>query len=305
MPSMKEESNTTLQNDVNQGIIYMLISAVCLSLMSAMVKVLTTDMPTIEVVFFRNLIGVVLISATFFKTPIKQKGGKPWLLIFRGAIGLLAMLSYFYNIAHIPLSDAVTYSRTSPIFTAIFALIFLKEGIGLRGWVAIALGFTGMLLVMQPSPTMGFDKSHIFGLLNAICAALAFTSIRELRQYYDTRAIVLSFMGIGLIIPIISMIVSEYTTIGILEFMMGQFVMPLGMDWVYLGAIGLFALLGQVYLTKAYATAKAGIVGTAGYSVILFSLVIGFLMGDNLPNTLAFFGIACIISGGVLIAKKK
>jgi drug/metabolite transporter (DMT)-like permease len=165
--------------NINQGVKFMLISAVCLSLMSAFAKVLATNLPTIEIVFFRNLIGVALISLTFLKTPMKQTGGKPWLLFFRAAIGLLAMLSFFYNIANISLADAVTYSRLSPIFTAIFAMWFLREKIGVRGWCAIALGFIGMLFVMQPSGLI-LEKSHLFGLLNAVCAALAFTSIREL-----------------------------------------------------------------------------------------------------------------------------
>ena len=291
-------------NKINQGVLFMLISAVCLSLMSAFAKVLADDMPTIEIVFFRNLLGVIIISLTFFKTPIKQTGGKPFLLFFRGAIGLIAMLSFFYNIANISLADAVTYSRMSPIFTAIFALWFLKEKIGIKGWLAIALGFTGMLFVMQPLG-MGFNENHLFGILNAVCAALAFTSIRELKKYYDTRSIVLSFMGIGLLVPIISMIVSEYYMIDSFNFMMGQFIMPQGTQWLYLIGIGLTASLGQVYMTKAYGETRAGIVGAAGYSVILFSIIIGLILGDNLPNLLGIIGIIAIISGGILIAKEK
>jgi len=282
----------------------MLISAICLSIMSAFAKVISDEIPTIEIVFFRNIIGVVLISLTFFKAPIKQTGGKPWLLIFRGAIGLLAMLAYFYNITHIPLVDAVTYSRTSPIFTAIFAFIFLKEKISKNTIGAIFLGFIGMLLVMQPQAGE-FDKSYVFGLLNAVCAALAFTSIRELRRYYDTRAIVLSFMGIGLLVPIISMTISEFYTNDFFNFMMGKFIIPQNIDLFYLLGIGVFSSIGQVYMTKAYGSAKAGIVGAAGYSVILFSLIIGFMLGDSMPNIIGVFGIVAIISGGILIATEK
>ena len=291
-------------SNINQGVIFMLISTVCLALMSAFAKVLADEMPTIEIVFFRNLLGVFLIGLTFFKTPIKQTGGKPFLLFFRAAIGLIAMLSFFYNIANIPLADAVTYSRMSPIFTAIFALVFLKEKIGIKGWFAIALGFIGMLFVMQPIG-IGFNENHLFGLMNAVCAALAFTSIRELKKYYDTRSIVLSFMGIGLIVPIVSMIVSQYYTIEFFSFMMGEFIMPQGIQWVYLVGIGITASFGQVYMTKAYGMTRAGIVGAAGYSVILFSIIIGLILGDDLPNLIAIIGIAAIISGGILIAREK
>jgi len=272
--------------------------------MSAFAKVTMLTLPTIEIVFFRNFFGVLLISFTFFKTPIKQKGGKPLLLFFRASIGLTAMLSFFYNISTISLSDAVTYSRMSPIFTALFALWFLKEHIGNKGWIAIGLGFSGMLFVMQPF-SEGFNHNHFFGLLNAVCAALAFTSIRELRKYYDTRTIVLSFMGIGLIIPIIAMTLSEYYVFNSFKFILGQFIMPQGMEWIYLIGIGITASLGQIFMTKAYGETKAGLVGAIGYSVIIFSLLIGLVLGDILPNLLGIIGIIAIIASGILIAREK
>ncbi len=290
------------KESINKGIIYMLISAVSMAIMSAFIKALSNQLPTIEMVFFRNMIGVLLISSTFLKVPIRQKGGRPFLLLFRGIAGFIAMLSFFYNIYNIPLADAITYSRTSPIFTAIFAMIFLKERIGLRGWIAIALGFSGMLLVMQPSG--GFSKDHIFGFINAIFAALAFTSIRELKKYYDTRSIVLVFMGTGTLVPIVLMLISEYSYNPNLDFMLGQFTMPQGVAWFYLLGMGVFSSLGQIFMTKAYGETKAGIVGAIGYSVIVFSIIVGVLMGDNLPNTLAFIGIFAIISSGLLNIKK-
>lgn len=293
-----------MNKKINQGVLYMLISSICLSFMSAIAKILSNHLPIIEIVFFRNFIGIILILMTFFKSPLNQSGGKPLLLFFRATVGLIAMLSFFYNIANITLADAVIYSRMSPIFTAIFALWFLREKIGIKGWFAIFIGFVGMLMVMQPNGLI-FEKAHIFGLLNAVCAALAFTSIRELRSYYDTRTIVLSFMGIGTIVPIISMFLSAYYKSDFFSFMMGEFIMPNLSDWIYIFAMGLTASLGQVYMTKAYGVTRAGIVGATGYSVIVFSLIIGLILGDALPNILGFIGILAIISGGILIAREK
>ncbi len=293
-----------MSKELNRGVFYMLISSVCLAIMASFAKILATNLPTIEIVFFRNVIGVILIFLTFYKKPLTQVGGKPLLLFFRAAIGLIAMLSFFYNIANITLADAVTYSRMSPIFTALFAMWFLREKIGIKGWLAIALGFTGMLFIMQ-SDGFVFKESHLFGLLNAICAALAFTSIRELRKYYDVRVIVLSFMGIGTIVPFISMFLSQYYQSDFFSFMMGEFILPNGIEWLYIAGIGLSASFGQIYMTKAYGATRAGIVGATGYSVIIFSLIIGLFLGDNLPNLLGFLGIFAIILGGILIAKEK
>lgn len=289
---------------INQGLKFMLISAICLAIMGSMAKILSSHLPTIEIVFFRNSLGVILITISIMKSPLKQIGGKPLLLFFRAFVGLIAMLSFFYNIANISLSDAVTYSKMSPIFTAIFALWFLKERIGLKGWFAICLGFVGMLLVMQPDG-FSFERAHLFGLLNALCAALAFTSIRELKKYYDTRVIVLSFMGIGTFIPVVAMLLSTVYTNDTFSFLLGTFIMPTNLDWLVILGIGLSSTLGQIYMTKAYGATRAGLVGAVGYSVIPFSIIIGLFLGDDLPNTLAFIGIIAIILGGILIAKQK
>jgi drug/metabolite transporter (DMT)-like permease len=282
----------------------MLVSAISLTIMSSLVRIISYDMPSIEIIFFRNSIGVILIGLSFLKYPLKQVGGKPFLLLFRSIIGVLAMLMLFHNIATINFANAITYSRLSPVFTALFALWFLKEKIRFNGWLAIFLGLTGMLLVMQPDGLM-LESGHIFGLLNAIFAALAFTSIRELKKYYDTKIIVFSFMSMGVFITGISMIISNFYTNKSLDFIMGKFVMPSNSNWLYLIAIGIFASLGQIYLTKAYGATKAGIVGAIGYSIIVFSVIIGYFLGDGLPNLLGFIGIVIIILGGLLVAWEK
>ncbi len=143
-------------------------------------------MDSVEVVFFRNGITMMVVALSIFKLPIKQVGGKPWLLLFRALIGFASMLVFFYNIAHIPLADAITFSRTAPIFTAILAFFFLKEHMGWKAWLAVFIGFIGIVLVMKPSGLM-LSKTDLFGLFSGLGAALAYTSVRELNKVYDTR----------------------------------------------------------------------------------------------------------------------
>jgi drug/metabolite transporter (DMT)-like permease len=112
-------------------------------------------------------------------------------------------------------------------------------------------------------------------------------------------------MGIGVLIPFISMSLSPYLKSDIFSFMMGSFIIPTPIQWIYLIGIGITASLGQVYMTKAYGTTKAGVIGAAGYSVIIFSLIIGLILGDNLPNIYGTIGIIAIILGGILIARDK
>lgn len=290
--------------NLNEGVRYMLIASFFFAIMGAFAKILSDSMPPVEVVFFRNIIGVFLVLVSLLHSPLVQKGGKPFLLIFRGLIGFLALLAFFYNIAHISLADAMTFSRTSPIFTALFAAWFLRESIGPKAWIAVFIGFVGVVFIMQPNG-LSFTKTDLLGLFSGIGAALAYTSVRELKRFYDTRAIVLSFMAIGTMGPLALMGLSHFVGVGEFDFILGEFVMPQGVDWAYIAGLGIFATLAQGYMTKAYGATRAGIVGAVSYTNILFSLLLGLMLGDAFPNILGFFGIMLVIFGGILVAKEK
>ncbi len=290
--------------ELNKGVKYMLIASFTFAIMGAFAKLASQSMSSLEVVFFRNIAGVILIGYAVYKTPLKQVGGKPLLLFFRGFMGFVALLAFFYNIAHISLGDAMTYSKTSPIFTALFAFFFLKEELGVKGWIAIFIGFIGIVFITQPSG-VGFSKYDLLGIFSGVGAALAYTSIRELKNYYDTKAIVLSFMLTGTIGPIILFMVSPYLNMPELDFMFGKFVMPEGVVWVYVIAMGLFATLSQVLMTKAYGETKAGIVGAVSYTNILFSILVGLFLGDAFPSLSTSFGIVLIVFAGLLVARAK
>jgi len=290
--------------ELNSGVKYMLLASFTFAIMGAFAKLSSQSMSSLEVVFFRNIAGVFLVGFAVLKTPMIQKGGKPFLLLFRGTMGFVALLAFFYNIAHIPLGDAMTYSKTSPIFTAIFAWFFLQEKLSFKGWIAIFIGFIGILFITQPSG-VGFSKYDLLGIFSGVGAALAYTSIRELRNYYDTRAIVLSFMGVGTIGPVILFLISPYFDIPELDFVLGKFVMPEGIVWFYVIGMGVFATISQLLMTKAYGETKAGIVGAVSYTNILFSIIVGVMLGDALPSMSMAFGIVLIVLAGIMVARAK
>jgi len=282
----------------------MLLASFLFAVMGAFAKLASEHMSSLEVVFFRNVLGVMIIAYALYKKPMVQKGGKPWLLFFRGMMGFTALLAFFYNIAHIPLGDAMTWSKTSPIFTAIFAWMFLQERLSLKAWGAVGIGFMGIVLITQPSG-IGFSKYDLLGLFSGVGAALAYTSIRELKNYYDTRAIVMSFMGVGTLMPLLLFGMSEFFYMPELDFMLGKFVMPEGVVWFYLAGMGLIATASQMLMTKAYSHTKAGIIGAVSYTNILFAILVGLLLGDALPDFTTACGIALIVFAGVLVARAK
>lgn len=293
-----------MENQVNKGIQYMLLASLLFAFMGVAAKELTDSMSSVEVVFFRNVFGVFFILISIYKSPLKQLGGKFWLLIFRGVAGFVALLFFFYNISQISLGEAMTFSKTSTIFTAVLAYIFLKEKLGIKGWLGVFIGFIGIIFITEFDGS-SLEKSDYLGILSGVGAALAYTSIRELRKFYDTRAIVLSFMAIGTIGPVILMIIGSFYSNPNLDFMLGTFIIPKLDDWIYIILLGIFSTYAQIYMTKAYSFTKAGIIGTISYSNIVFSIILGLLWGDAFPSMLIILGIILIVISGILVSSKK
>ena len=290
--------------NMDRGILLMLLASLSFAMMGGFAKILTEALPPIEITFFRNVAGVILVGVTLWRAPLQQKGGKPFLLLFRGTMGFLALLAYFYIMAYIPLGEAVTYNKTSPIFVAIFAYLFLHEKLPKSALLAIVVGFIGIILVAKPDG-FALDKYDALGIFSGIGAALAYTSIRELRSYYDTRAIVLSFMGVGTIGPVVLMGLAPYMDASPTDMLFAPFVMPQGDEWLMVLAVGIFATISQILMTKAYEYTKAGIVGTISYSNIIFALIIGVVLGDPIPDIWTILGIALVITAGLLVALPK
>jgi len=293
-----------IQN-IDRGVFYMLMATLTFAFMGGFVKTLSSQLPPLEVTFFRNIFGVLIIGMSLWKMPIVQKGGKPWLLFFRGFMGLLALLAYFYNMAHIPLGEAVTYNKTSPLFLAFFAWIFLGEKLPRLAVLALIFGFVGIVLIAKPEGGM-LDKYGLLGIFSGIGAALAYTSIRELKNYYDIRSIALSFMVVGSIGPLLLMGLAELIEPPeAYDFVISRFVMPHGVTWLYIVAVGVLATASQLLMTKAYSLTKAGIIGTITYTQIIFAIIIGTVLGDPFPDIWSFLGISLVIIAGLLVMIPK
>jgi drug/metabolite transporter (DMT)-like permease len=291
--------------NLDRGIVLMLLASLTFAMMGGFAKLLTQQLPALEVTFFRNIFGVVIIGIAIWKVPLKQSGGKPLLLLFRGTMGFLALLAYFYIMGKIPLGEAITYNKTSPLFVAFFAWLFLKERLHWSALIALLLGFTGIVLIAQPEGG-SFDKYDLLGIFSGIGAALAYTSIRELRKYYDTRAIVMSFMLVGTLGPLLFMAIGSVMTVSDeWDWIIAPFVMPQGWQWLYIVMVGGSATISQLLMTKAYELTKAGIVGTISYTNIVFGMLIGIALGDPIPEIWTILGIILVIVSGLIVALAK
>lgn len=288
-------------SDTRRGIVYMLVASFLFALTMLFAKLLSDSMGSVEVTFWRNAVGLAVIGAFILRKPIRNTGGKPFTLIFRGVIGTVALLAFFYTISATTLSNAIVYAKTEPIFTALLAFILLGEKLKSQAIIAVIIGFAGVALLSG----MDMGYLHIMGIMTGFLSALAYTSVRSLKAYYDERTVVLSFMFSGVLIPILLMIAAHYTTSELFAFALSPFVPPEGNDWLWIALMGISAAYGQIYMTRAYFYAKAGIVSTVSYSVVLFATLFGILLGDVFPTPTVIAGGILIVASGILLSRQK
>ena len=289
---------------VDAGILFMLGSALISAMNGAVAKVLGDSMSAMEIVFFRNLIGVALILLVLRHTPPTLSGGKIHLLFLRGLFGFSAMILFFYTITTIPLGEAITLNKTSPLFVSILAFFLMKETLNRYGILALLLGFAGVVLITKPSGfTMSYE--HFLGLLGGFFAACAYATIKRIRHFYDARVIVLSFTGIGALIPAILFIAAPFVDAPApLRFLFPDFVLSSdAVEWGLIAFMALISTLSQWMLTKAYSLGKAGIVGVVSYTNIPFAVGFGWALGDPFPDLWVWTGIGLIVAAGLLLKK--
>ncbi len=297
----------------NLGAYFMVLACLDFALIGVCAKLLSKDLPAIEVVFFRNFIAALYLLYLYQKSTLKpREGGHLGLLVFRGVAGVLSLYLLFYNIEHITLGGAYAFQKTAPIFTTLLSFFIFKESVGFRGWGGIFVGFCGVLFIAQPWAEAqfhtGFDiKNSLLGVLCGFFSAVSVTSARQLRHYYTTEKIALAFMIVGSLVPLCSMIVGEFYAPKGLDFIIAPFVMPSTKAWIYIAVMGVLGTVYQIHITKAYGVAKkAGVVAGVSYLDVVFSLVLGVLLGDDLPSIMVFMGIIGVVFGGlILISKDK
>ncbi|MEA2111362.1 MAG: DMT family transporter [Campylobacterota bacterium] len=289
---------------VESGVKFMLLSSLFSAVNGAVAKILSDEISALEIVFFRNLLGVLIILFTLKHTPALFSKDKLGLLLVRGFMGFSAMIMFFYTITSIPLGVAITLNKTSPFFVAILAFWLLNERATKKSVAAVFIGFIGVLLITSPNE-LSISYEHVLGLLGGFFAAAAYTTIRKIKDHFDSRIIVLSFMGVGTVIPFFMfLLASVYTPPEYLKFLIDDFSMPETKSvWFYIGLMAVIATISQWLLTKAYSSSNATVIGVVSYTNIPFAIGFGMMLGDPIPSLAAFCGIVLIVLGGLLVKK--
>ncbi|WP_128895255.1 DMT family transporter [Longirhabdus pacifica] len=276
---------------MKNGIILAIASAFTFSIMNVLVKAASETIPVTEIVFFRSLIGTLLVLILMRKYQVAfSKKGIP-MLFLRGALGSAYLLAYFYTIAHIPLGDASILAHMSPFFALIFSIVFLKESVSKQVFLWMPLFLVGAVFLLDPSSFDSYTVYALVGVLSAMLAAGAATSIRYLSRTHHKFEIVFYFLATGTVVSI--------------PLMWEGFVNPSWTGWIYLISIGIVSLIGQFVLTSAFTHENVMVVEVVRYIGIFFNVMWGFLFWGEVISLGSLFGGACIIAGSIALSRRK
>jgi len=270
----------------------MLVASLLFAVMGVLVKLASERFSSPELVFYRSLFGLmsiyvlIVLGTRQWASPLRTRHLASH--VKRGLSGFLALVMFFYAIAHLPLATAITLNYTAPLFLAGITAWWLGEQHG-RGLIAaVLLGFAGVAVLLQPG-WEGQDRlAGMVGLVSGFFAALAYLNVRTLgRQGEPEWRVVFYFTLIA--------------TLGAALWMAAAgFVQPRAEDWPLLLAMGLTATLAQLAMTRAYRLGNTLTVGTLAYSNVAFSAMYGVLLfGDRLPLS-AWMGMALIVLAGIV-----
>ena len=271
---------------------FMMLSALGFALMSASVKLVSGwGIPVLEIVAARSLVSLAISYVDIQRKGLSVWGNHKPLLMARGLFGAFSLMCVFYSVTTLQLAQATVLQYTYPAFTAVLALIFLKERIQLSTITCLIMSFIGLLVVVGPN--MDGDAlveipwlSLAAALTGAFGSACAYVIVRRLSRSEDSSVIIFYF-------PLIALPIS-------LLLLGSDFVMPGLKEIAILVLIGIFTQIGQVGLTKAMACEEAGKASAYAYIQVVFAAVLGLFLFGETPSLWTVLGGLIIIMGALV-----
>lgn len=278
-----------------RGILLKVLSVTTFVIMLSLIKATRGHVPAGEAVFFRSFFALpVIIVWLAFRREIRVGlvTKKPMAHVWRALIGTSAMGLGFTGLGMLPLPEVTAIGYAAPLLTVIFAAMFLGEQVRAFRLSAVFVGLIGVLIILSPRLT-GFAAGStetlgafvVFG--SAVCGALASVFVRKMTATERTSAIVFYF---SLIASILALLTIPF-----------GWVVPDLREVVFLVLAGVFGGLGQIFLTSSYRFADASVIAPFDYTSMIFALLIGYFLFDEVPTKVVLIGAGVVISAGVLI----
>ena len=273
------------------GFFYMFISVCAFSLMDVIVKWSDTY-PVGQVLFFRGFCGIIPI---LFLIPRDRyldfyKTNRSSLHFKRCFAGLIAIVSIFVALRNLPLATVVSISFAAPIFTTIFSIFLLSEKVGFYRWLAVLVGFIGIIVISEP----GLSDLNFYYIYPIIfCLGLSYVAI-AIKQLSSTEPVWLISFFFSLSILILSFFTFYQ-----------NWIMPSFIDLLLLSMIGILGGLANLWLSQSYKFSDVSLVTPLKYLALVFAIIFGYFIWDEVPTTKTIIGSLLVISSSFIIFRRE
>ncbi len=280
-----------------RGILLMILSVTVFTVMASFIKA-AERIPAGEAVFFRSVLTIPILLAWFGAQGriVEALRTHDWKgHARRGIVGTLAMGLSFAGLHYLPLPEVTALGYVAPILVVIFAAIMLGERIRLIRISAVAVGLVGVVVILFPRLTAEGSREELIGaaivLTSAGCAAFAQIFVKRMTGTERPEAIVFYF---ALTATLLSLLTVPF-----------GWVMPRGIEWVWMIGAGLLGAVGQLLLTSSYRYAEVSVLAPFTYVSMLSALMIGWLFFDEVPTIQILLGAALVIASGVAVVLRE
>ena len=273
------------------GFLYMFLSIIGFSLMDIIVK-WSVDYPIGQVLFFRGFFGIIFYFFIIPRERIKNfyQTERPGLHCLRCISGLIAIVAIFIALRKLPLATVVSISFAAPIFTTILSIFLLSERVGIYRWLAVIVGFLGILIITEP----GISELNIYYIFPIIfCLGLSYVAI-TIRQLSTTEPVWLISFYFSLAITILSL------------FTIPQgWVMPDFKDFLLLSMVGVFGGVANLWLSQSFKLSEVSLVTPLKYLGLVFAIFFGYFIWNEIPTIKTLFGAGLVIISTMIIFKRE
>jgi drug/metabolite transporter (DMT)-like permease len=278
----------------NLGSLWMLVAALGFAIMGALVKIGATKFSPAELVFYRSAFGLLAIYAFIFakklplKTPVLAKQ------MSRALVGFISLVLFFYAIAHLNLATAITLNYTSPLFLALFMPFLLNEQPKKSLYLAVLIGFAGIVFLLKPTITNNDALAGALGLASGAGAAIAYINVKQLANLNepDWRT-VFYFTLVSTICVALWMCFSPL-------FGQAGFSALTWQDLPVLIGLGVSATIAQLAMTRAYRTGNTLTVASLAYVTVVLASLFGVLLWNEQLLISEWLAIGLIILSGII-----
>ena len=269
----------------------MFMSVCAFSFMDLIVK-WTDHYPLGQVMFFRGFFGVVIYFFIMPRDRIKNfyYTKRAGLHFLRCIFGLIALIAIFIALRNLPLATVVSISFAAPIFTTIFSIFFLSEKVGFYRWLAVMIGFIGIVVITEP----GFGTLNIYYVYPIIfCLGLSYVAI-AIRQLSKTEPVWLIALNFSIVITFASLFTIPF-----------GWVMPKVQDLVLLCMIGFLGGFANLWLSQSFKLSEVSLVSPLKYLALVFGIIFGYLIWEEIPTIKTLLGASLVVVSSLIILRRE